>query len=1166
MFALIIMMQAFAEGKPTVSTPENEVWYLIQFMNDGNALTAESDGTQITISPATTDDSRLWKVTGDDTEGYTFTNKKGYTLYVSSAAKNQMVYAASNPQGITKFHIETTSNGSYSEGFEIHPKGNTSISMNLWGGPGANRGVGLWDKGDINNPVQFNSAKQVEAMSKISLIPYPAQLEVSDDGNTDLGTFTAITYPNAEVQKYVTDFASQLAKTSGISLNVRESGTEANEGEIRLATEATLPTEGYTLTISEKNIIIKAAAKAGFFYALQTLKQLLPREFFGNTLSSDTEWNIPQLKIADAPQLEYRGFMMDVARHFFDKEEVKRVLDIMALYKMNRLHWHLTDDQGWRIEIPEYPLLTEVGAVRSGSFTSPGEGTKFFDDTEYGRGMWFSQDDLREIVAYAAERNIEILPEIDLPGHMVAAVAAYPELSCDPTKKYSVRLDSGISEDVLNVGKDEVIDFLKCVLDNVAKIFPYPYIHIGGDECPTKQWQTNEDCLRRVQEEGLAGVNELQSWLVEELGTYLKEKHGKDIVVWDELLSHWSSNNKVKPVIMAWNSIGKSGEAANKGFKSILTPYSHVYIDFMQVPADQTIIDEPYYGGWGDAHVNTIEEVYALNPVSSLSGREEFCMGVQANLWAETLNDNIELEYQLLPRMLALSETGWLPNSKKSWASFYKRLQTHDEILDLLGYTYAKHYIEAEELTPEEQTVKEATDILSASKRGAVGYPEASFHDALQAAIESGNITEMEQAVNNYKKAAITLPESGKTYQIVSASTYYKRQFAGSTMYVSGNGVRFHYTPQVEPEELWQFETTDGGYIMKSLLDGRKLSMPTYNAAVTLDDKGTALRIDKATVATDSYKFIPGVVTISAVSGYSASVNGSVKRLHGELSGNVNAYNNPRLCHPGTWYIAEVNDFSAQLTGLCKKCELIILRAKIGEIGQPTAEALDYLQTNVLNPAKTALASGQISEQTYNTYAALYNQFLLMPRTSLTDALKEDIYYYIRNAYFTNYYATANISSKRVEPKTKGNDDKYLWSVIKNSDGTVNIYNKASGTSAYITKDAADQTVRIGKEYSWTLQQMTVDTGDTGICIVGNTGVTSWYINPDAWNYVLTKPFWGGCIWNFEESNVEVETSIDEIQETTNDNTQIFDLQGRRVEHPTHGIYITGNGKKILVK
>lgn len=194
---------------------------------------------------------------------------------------------------------------------------------------------------------------------------------------------------------------------------------------------------------------------------------------------------------------------------------------------------------------------------------------------------------------------------------------------------------------------------------------PFPYIHIGGDECPTTQWTTNEDCLRRVQEEGLSGVEQLQSWLVEELGTYLKEKHGKDIVVWDELLSHWSSDNSVKPVIMAWNSIGKSSEAASKGFKSIVSPYSHLYLDFMQVPADQTLIDEVYYGGWGDSHVNTIEEAYGLNPVSSLAGREEYCMGVQGNLWAETLNDNTELEYQLLPRMLALSETGWLPSSKK---------------------------------------------------------------------------------------------------------------------------------------------------------------------------------------------------------------------------------------------------------------------------------------------------------------------------------------------------------------------------------------------------------------------------------------------------------------------------------------------------------------------
>lgn len=1152
-----------AQNMPTVSTEGNETWYLIQFMNGGNAITAANNNAQITTAAAIASDEQLWKITGDATEGYSFTNKKGYTLYVPSASKNQMVSASTTPSGTSKFYITPTGNSSFSGGYELQPVGNTSISMNLWGGPSENRGVGLWDKNDQNNPVQFTDADKLAAEAKISIIPYPAQLEIGE-GNIQLATLTTITYPNSDVQKYATQFADMVKKTAGVELQLKESGEAALEGEIWLGTDATLPAESYTLDVKEKVIEITASEKAGFFYAIQTLKQLLPREVFGNELCNDADWSIPQLSIIDKPQYGHRGFMMDVARHFFDKEEVKRVLDIMALYKLNRLHWHLTDDQGWRIEIPEYPLLTEIGAVRSGSFTNPGEGTKFFDDTEYGRGMWFSQDDLREIVAYAAERNIEIMPEIDLPGHMVAAVASYPELSCDPTKKYSVRIDSGISEDVLNIGKDEVIDFLKCVLDNVATIFPFPYIHIGGDECPTKQWQTNEDCLRRVREEGLAGVHELQSWLVEELGIYLKEKHGKDIVVWDELLSHWTSDNTVKPVIMAWNSISKSGDAANKGFKSILTPYSHVYIDFMQVPANQALVDEPYYGGWGDSHVNTIEEVYSLNPVSSLIGREEYCMGVQVNLWAETLNDDTELEYQLLPRMLALSETGWLPNAKKSWLSFHKRLQSHDEILDLLGYTYAKHYIIADELTAEEEILLEATNILAASKRGAVGYPEAAIHDALQVAVEGGNTTDIQQAVEAYKNAAITQPQAGKSYQIVSASTYYKKQFAGSTMYVSGNSVRFHYTPQVEPEELWQFDATGDGYVMRSLLDGRKLNMPTYNGAVKMGEEGTTIRIDKATVATGNHTFIPGVVTISATSGYSASASGSVKRLYGELSGDVNAYNNPALCHPGTWYIEEITDFTAQLQGLCKKCELIIVRSTPGDVGQPTNEALDFLQNSIITPAQAAIEAGSVSEETYNIYVALYNQFLLMPRSSIADTIDTNIYYYIRSAYFTNYYAALNSSNNQVSPKTKGTTDNYLWNFVKNSDGTVYIYNKANGKAAYISNNSDDQKVMVGKEYAWTLQETTADTGNSGIAIVSGNGSSAWYTNPDAWTYVLTKPSsWGASIWTLEKSDIEVDTSIETVIE--NSNNTIYDLMGRKVEAPVKGIYIV-NGKKIFVK
>lgn len=1160
---------AFSQSFPTISTDDETKWYLIQFMNGGNALTAATTG-QITTATASGDDAQLWKITGSSTEGYTFTNKKGYVLYVGSAAKNQMVNASATPSGVSKFLINATGNSSYSGGYEIQPKGNTGISMNLWGGPSENRGVGLWDKNDQNNPVQFVEYSVFENLGNISIIPYPAELTVSA-GKLALSSLAAITYPNEDVLNYVSQFAGMLEKTSGQRLPLLESASETAEGKIWLAVDETLPAEGYTLNVNENGVEIKASTKAGFFYAIQTLKQLLPRDLFGEELNRNAKWELPFVSITDQPQFGHRGFMMDVARHFFDKEEVKKVLDIMALYKLNRLHWHLTDDQGWRIEIPEYPKLTSVGAIRSGSFTSPGDGSKFFDDTEYGRGMYFTQDDLREIVAYAAERNIDIMPEIDLPGHMVAAVTAYPEFSCDSTKEYSVRLDGGISEDVLNIGDDRVIEFLKCVLDNVAEIFPYPYIHIGGDECPTTQWATNELCLKRVQEEGLTGVNQLQSWLVEELGTYLKEKHGKDIVVWDELLSHWTSDNKVKPVIMAWNSLGKTAEAANKGFKSIATPYSHVYIDFMQVGPDKTTVDEPYYGGWSDTNTNTLEDVYALNPAGSLAGREEYCLGTQVNLWAETLNDNTELEYQLLPRMLALSETGWLPASKKNWSGFYQRLQSHDEILDLLGYTYAKHYIEPKEYTAAETAIMEAEEIIAGSIRGGVGYPSAEVYDALEAAlnsVEGDDVTALTAAIDAYKNAEILLPEDGKTYQIISASTYYKRQYAGSTMYVKDNGVRFHYTPQVEPEELWKFEVVDGGYIMTNTFSGKQLTMGSLNAAVKMGDEGTPVRIDKATIATRDFTYVPGAVTISAVSGYNAAVTGNVKRLSAEPSGDVYAKDVAALCYNGTWKLVEVKDFTKQFLGLVSKCEKIYFyTAKPGKVGHYTQEALDFLMGNIIEPANMLLSMMDIiSEETYNKYVELYYEFQMMPRTSALDVLDLGQYYYIRNAYFTNYYAAMNRSTKRVEPKSKSTSDNYLWSFDRNDDGSVRIYNKLSGTAAYISSEGDDKTLMVGNDYNWDLIEVTTDTGNKGIAIVAANGTSGWYVNPDAWGYVLTKPYtWGASAWTLEKSGIEVPTAIEEVENESGNAGTIFDLQGRKVENPTKGIYII-DGKKVLVK
>ncbi|MBO7194402.1 MAG: family 20 glycosylhydrolase [Bacteroidaceae bacterium] len=1151
-----------AQGFPAISTDENTKWYLIQFMNGGNAITAENSGAQITTSAALGSDAQLWKITGDATSGYTFTNKKGYTLYVNSAAKNQMVYANTNASGVSKFFINATSNGSYSGGYEIQPKGNTNVSMNLWGGPAENRGVGLWDKSDQNNPVEFVETTVFENIGKISIIPQPLNMTVGE-GTIDFTKFTAIAYKGEQLKEHVEAFAAQLNTSAGISLEVKEAGATAADGEIWFGTDATLPAEGYTLTTSEKQIVIKASEFGGHLYGLQTLMQLLPREFFASERQNDVEWTVPAIEINDKPLLGHRGYMLDIARHFFNKDEVKKVLDIMVLYKMNRFHWHLTDDQGWRVEIPEYPKLTEIGAIRKASFSNA-DGQNFYDDTEYGRGMYYTLNDLKEIVDYAKARNIEIIPEIDLPGHMVAAVASYPEFSCDPTKQYEVRVDGGISHDVLNIGNEEVITFLKCVLGHIAETFPYDYVHIGGDECPTEQWANNQQCLALVQKLGLAGVHQLQSWLVEELGIFLKENYNKDIIVWDELLANWNDNNKTKPVIMAWNLGNKEKNAAERGMKSIICPYSHLYLDFPQANDNQRPVDEPYNGGWG---VNTLDEIYSLNPLGALGGKEEFAIGVQGNMWTETTNDIDEVEYQLLPRMFALAEIGWLPNNKKNWTSFYHRLQSHDEILDYLDYTYAKYFIEPTEYTAEESAVMEAEDILAKSIRGGVGYPAAEVYDALQAALDGDNTTALQQAIANYKNAAITQPVEGKTYQIVSACTYFRQQYEGSTMYMKNNGVRFHYTPQTEPEELWQFVATDGGYVMKNLYNGNVLQMPGYNQKVSMvENGGTAVRIDKATVATGDFTYIPGVVTISAVSGYSASVTGNVKRLSAQISGDVYAKDDAALCYNGTWKIVEVSDFTAQLAGLVKKCELIIITTKPGEIGQPSQEALEYLQNSVINPASQAVADGGVTEEQYNAYVALYHQFQMMPRTSMADALDFGAYYYIRNGYFTDKYAALNRSTRKVEPKSKGTADDFLWSFTKNVDGTVRIYNKANGEAAYINSAADDQTVYVGQDYDWALVETTTDQGNKGIGIVSANGSSAWYINPSAWSYVLTKPYtWGGSVWTFEKSNVQIETGITEVKDESGNVKGIFDLSGRRVENPTAGIYIV-DGNKVLVK
>lgn len=1152
-----------APVEPQVSSGNQVHWYVLKFLNQNNVLEAKGDGAEVKTAGFKGNKNQLWKIEGNATTGYTLTCKNGMKLYTTTTAKEGKFKAGNTPNENTHFVWQATTNTTYADGWVLSPKANTLVYMNQWGGAGAGKSLGLWnDIASADQPFTFVKAEDLlgEAENMLPLIPYPANL-TRNEGTFNLKQLTAITTPAGDeaVARYAQEFATQLEKTSGIKVPVNPTTAATS---LVMTKDATLAHEAYKLTVNEAGINIAAADSTGFFYAIQTLKQLMPHAIYNRSgASTAIDWPVPCVEIADQPQLGHRGYMLDVARHFFSKTEVKRILDIMATYKMNRFHWHLTDDQGWRIDIPEYPKLAQVGAVRKGSFVNAGGSSKFFDDTEYGRGMYYTLDDLREIVAYAKNLNIEIIPEIDLPGHMVAAVAAYPEFSCDPTKKYEVRIDGGISKDVLNIGKDETIDFLKCVLGHMAEVFPYKYIHLGGDECPTDQWSHNADCLKRVKDEGLAGVNELQSWLVEKLGLYLKEKYNKDIICWDELLAHWKSDNTVKPVIMAWNHINKSKEAADKGFKSIVVPYQSLYFDMMQVPLSEVDVNEKYQGGWGDNWVNSVETVYGVNPVASLSGKENFCLGVQGNMWTETCNDSVEVEYQLLPRMLALSETGWLPAAKKDFASFYMRLQKNRDILDAKGLTYATHYFDEPDLTEQEAAVAEAASLLENAKPGKVGYPSQTEYDKLSSAYApfiadngaTGDVAALKAAIAAYKTAAVTMPVEGKTYKLVSASTYYKAKYVGSTAYVDGSQIRFHYTPQVEPEELWQFTAKDGGYVMTNALTGKQVVMPANNNAnITLADAGTTLTIAQATVASGKYSYVAGALNIGT--------NG--KYLAADCTGLVKAGTNAALCYQGTWYLEEVTDFTAQLNGLVKKANRIVAESNPGAMGEPTEEAIALLSNDLIVPATAAVAAGSVSEAAYKQYQEVYARYLAMPRVSPVNGIDESYYYYIRNAFFDTYYAEAQADGT-IAPRAKGEGDSFLWQFVKKGD-KVSIISKLTGKSAYIDTEADGTNLKTGSPYEWGLNEYTCDEGKTGIQIITANGEFSWYTNPNAWkNNVILKPkTYGAAIWTFEVSNVA--TGVHATTAPATVPTSYYDLQGRRVSQPTHGVYVTNTGRKVI--
>ena len=516
---------------------------------------------------------------------------------------------------------------------------------------------------------------------KISIVPYPNHLEPGH------GTFAVKgegvvcdSRADERTQRAVAEFAAQLAKTSG-GENPVTVADELPASGIRFVLDQTLPEEGYRLDVTPKGVEVRASRFPGFFYAVQSLRQMLPAAVYGTEPAPGEEWVLPCVSIEDAPRFAYRGMHLDVARHFFSVEEVKRYLDVMAIHKLNRFHWHLTDDQGWRIEIKKYPELTTVGSIRKKTMIR--KEWDNYDNTPYGG--YYTQDEIRDIVAYAADRAITVIPEIDLPGHMLSALTAYPELGCTGGP-YEVWGRWGVADDVLCPGQEKTFEFLEDVLDEVVGLFPSELIHIGGDECPKVRWEKCPRCQARIRQLGLrdkdgyTAEHYLQGYVTDRIGKYLAER-GRRIIGWDEILEGQAPSDAI---VMSWRGSAGGIKAAKLGHDVIMTPNSHFYFDYYQSPDADA---EPF----GIGGCVTIDKVYSFDPMADLTpGQQAHILGVQANLWTEYIASDDHLEYMLLPRLAALSEVQWCQPGVKDWVRFRDGFRM-DRIYSQMGYVFAKH-------------------------------------------------------------------------------------------------------------------------------------------------------------------------------------------------------------------------------------------------------------------------------------------------------------------------------------------------------------------------------------------------------------------------------------------------------------------------------------------
>ena len=524
------------------------------------------------------------------------------------------------------------------------------------------------------------------AQPSLNLIPQPVSVQPAT-GTFTLTKAATIHYNKPQGQDAADALALRLNLPTGFGIAARPGKSGTIQLTLTDAPVAQLGNEGYTMSASPKGVVITANRPAGLFYGVQTLLQLLPKEIESKTSVQPVQrWTLPAVNILDYPRFGWRGVMLDVSRHFFTKDEVKQYIDQIARLKYNTFHWHLTDDNGWRIEIKSLPKLTQVGAwrvARSGHFgdradPKPGEAATY--------GGFYTQDDIREVVAYAQARNVTIVPEVDVPGHSMAALAAYPELSCtgalvsvNPGTPFSEWYGNGTFrmkvENTLNPSDEKVYEFLDKVFTEVAALFPNPYMHVGGDECYKGYWAQDPGCQALMKKLNLHHVEDLQGYFMGRVEKILTAK-GKKLLGWDEILEGGISPGAT---VMSWRGIKGGIEAAQAGHNVVMTPSTFAYIDYNQGDA---AVDPPIYAAL------RARTSYSYEPVPD-GVDAKYILGGQANLWTEQIPTLRYAEYMTYPRAWALSEVYWSPKSTKNWPDFVKRMETHFSRADVAQINYS---------------------------------------------------------------------------------------------------------------------------------------------------------------------------------------------------------------------------------------------------------------------------------------------------------------------------------------------------------------------------------------------------------------------------------------------------------------------------------------------